>query len=451
MENTRELILDMLMEITVKKEYSHRVIGQVLEKYDYMSSQEKAFMKRVTEGTVERQIQLDYIINSVSNLPVNKMKPLIRNLIRMSAYQILFMDSIPDSAVCNEAVKLADKRKFHNLKGFVNGVLRSVARKKDSIAYPDREKEPIKALSVLYSCPEWIVEMWLDDYGFDLTERILKGLLEIHSVTVRIEEDLEKAQKEKALKELREKAKEVCQHPYLPYAVTVRGVEGFSRLEAFAEGKITIQDVSSMLAVEAAGIQKGDFVLDVCAAPGGKSFHAACKAGKAGRVEARDISEKKAAFLYENRSRMKKEWVTIKVQDAAVLDQASIESADVVLADVPCSGLGVLGKKRDIKYRVSRESLWTITDLQKSIIDTVWQYVKPGGVLLYSTCTIHRAENQDMAAYITGNYPFEAESLDPYLKEELKSETTKAGYLQLLPGVHESDGFFIARFRRKTI
>ena len=174
MENTRELILDMLMEITVKKEYSHRVIGQVLEKYDYMSSQEKAFMKRVTEGTVERQIQLDYIINSVSNLPVNKMKPLIRNLIRMSAYQILFMDSIPDSAVCNEAVKLADKRKFHNLKGFVNGVLRSVARKKDSIAYPDREKEPIKALSVLYSCPEWIVEMWLDDYGFDLTEDFWK-------------------------------------------------------------------------------------------------------------------------------------------------------------------------------------------------------------------------------------------------------------------------------------
>jgi len=447
-ENTRELILDMLMEITSGKEYSHRVIGQVLEKYDYMSSQEKAFLKRVTEGTVERQIQLDYVINSVSNIPVHKMKPLIRNLIRMSAYQIMFMDSIPDSAVCNEAVKLADKRKFHNLKGFVNGVLRSVARKKENIVYPDREKEPVRALSVLYSCPEWIVEMWLDEYGFDITEKILQGLLEIHPVMVRIDESLEEAEREKVLTELKERAKEVVMHPYLPYAATVRGVEGFSSLPSFAEGKITVQDVSSMLAVEAAGIEKGDFVLDVCAAPGGKSFHAACKTGKEGRVEARDVSEKKAALLYENKNRMKKEWVTVRVQDAAVLDEASIESADVVLVDVPCSGLGVLGKKRDIKYRVSRESLWAITDLQKSIIDTVWKYVKPGGVMLYSTCTIHRAENQEMVDYIIKNYPFVTESLNPYLTDELWSETTENGYLQLLPGICECDGFFIARFRR---
>ena len=448
-ENIRELILDMLMEITSGKEYSHRVIGQVLEKYDYMSGQEKAFLKRVTEGTVERQIQLDYVINSVSNIPVNKMKPLIRSLIRMSAYQIMFMDSIPDSAVCNEAVKLAEKRKFHNLKGFVNGVLRSVARKKENIVYPDREKEPVKALSVLYSCPEWIVEMWLDEYGFPKTERILQGLLEIHPVMVRMDETMGETEKEEVLTELRERAKEVTVHPYLPYAVTVRGVEGLNSLPSFTEGKITVQDVSPMLAVEAAGIKKGDFVLDVCAAPGGKSFHAACKTGKEGRVEARDISEKKAALLLENKKRMKKDQVTVRVQDAAVLDAASIESADVVLVDAPCSGLGVLGKKRDIKYRVSRESLWTVTDLQKAIVDTVWKYVKPGGVMIYSTCTIHRAENEEMAAYVTENYPFVAESLNPYLTEELWSETTEKGYLQLLPGVCECDGFFIARFRRE--
>ena len=372
MENARELILDMLMEITSGKEYSHRVIGQVLEKYDYMSGQEKAFLKRVTEGTVERQIQLDYVIDSVSNIPVRKMKPLIRNLIRMSAYQIMFMDSIPDSAVCNEAVKLADKRKFHNLKGFVNGVLRSVSRKKENIVYPDREKEPLKALSVLYSCPEWIVEMWLEEYGFDQTEKILRGLLEIHPVMVRIDETLEEAEKEEVLTELRERAKEVTIHPYLPYAVTVRGVEGLNSLPSFTEGKINVQDVSSMLAVEAAGIKKGDFVLDVCAAPGGKSFHAACKTGKEGRVEARDVSEKKAALLYENKKRMKKDQVTIRVQDAAVLDEASIKSADVVLVDVPCSGLGVLGKKRDIKYRVSRESLCTASGRSRICRRLLW-------------------------------------------------------------------------------
>ncbi len=448
MENTRELVLDMLAEITSGKEYSHRVIGQVLEKYDYMSGQDKAFMKRLTEGTIERQIQLDYVIDSVSKVPVRKMKPLIRNLLRMSVYQILFMDAVPDSAACNEAVKLAGKRKFHGLKGFVNGVLRNVIRQKDGIAYPDRQKEPVKALSVLYSCPEWIVEMWDGEYGAERTEKILKGLLEIHPVTLRIDETLGAAEKEEALAELEKETKEVRPHPYLPYAVTVQGIEGLHRLSAFRKGKITVQDISSMLAVEAAGISPGDTVLDVCAAPGGKSFHAACKTGPEGLVLARDVSEKKAALLRDNKERMKKEQVKIQVQDALDPDPDSVESADVVLLDAPCSGLGILGKKRDIKYRVSEESLRSIVVLQRAIVDTVWRYVKPGGVLVYSTCTIHKEENQDMAAYITGNYPFRAESLQPYLPECLCSRETEKGSLQLLPGIHESDGFFIARFRR---
>ncbi len=448
MENTREIILDMLMEITAKKEYSHRVIGQVLEKYNYMSGQDKAFMKRVTEGTVERQIQLDYVLNSFSKVPVNKMKPLIRNLLRMSVYQLLFMESVPDSAVCNEAVKLAVKRKFQNLKGFVNGVLRSVARNKESIVYPSRETEPVKALSVLYSCPEWLTQRWLKEYGPDTCERILKQLLEIHPVTIRIEEVLPDEDKKKVLTELSERAGQIKPHPYLPYAYTVTGVEGFSNLPAFREGKFTVQDVSSMLAIEAAGIRAGDFVLDVCAAPGGKSLHAASKTGENGRVEARDITERKTDLIEENIARLKKKQVTTKVWDAAVLDESMIGKADVVLADVPCSGLGILGKKRDIKYRVTPESLEEITKLQRAIMDTVWQYVKPGGTLLYSTCTIRREENQEMVSYLTEHYPLKTESLDEYLPKVLWSESTKKGYLQLLPGEHECDGFFFARFRR---
>lgn len=449
LENTREIILDMLMEINAGKEYSHKVIGQVLEKYNYMDGQDKAFMKRVTEGTIERQIQLDYILNAFSNVPVNKMKPLIRNLLRMSVYQLLFMESIPDSAVCNEAVKLAGKRKFHTLKGFVNGVLRNIARNKNNIRYPDKAKEPVKALSVVYSCPEWLVEMWLADYGTESCEKILKGLLEIHPVTIRMEETMTAGEKEEVLLQLKQKVKQVEAHPYLPYAYTLKGVEGLANVPAFAQGKITVQDISSMLAVEAAGIKPGDFVLDVCAAPGGKSLHAATKTGINGMVEARDVSERKTDLIEENISRMQKKQVVTKVQDAAVLDESMINKADVVLADVPCSGLGILGKKRDIKYRVSKESLESICGLQREIVDTVWQYVKPGGTLLYSTCTIHRAENQDMVSYITENYPFEAESLNAYLPKELWSETTEKGFLQLLPGIQKSDGFFIARLKRK--
>ena len=212
MENTREIILDMLMEITAQKEYSHKVIGQVLDKYNYMSGQDKAFMKRVTEGTIERQIQIDYILNSFSSVKVNKMKPLIRNLLRMSVYQLLFMESIPDSAVCNEAVKLATKRKFHNLKGFVNGVLRNVARNKESVQYPDKEKEPVTALSVLYSCPEWIVEMWLKEYGMETCERMLQALLEIHPVTIRMDETLTEKEQKEVFSELESKAKKVEHH-----------------------------------------------------------------------------------------------------------------------------------------------------------------------------------------------------------------------------------------------
>lgn len=448
MENTREIILDMLMEITAKKEYSHKVIGQVLDKYNYMSGQDKAFMKRVTEGTIERQIQLDYVLNQFSKVPVNKMKPLIRNLLRMSTYQLLFMESIPDSAVCNEAVKLAGKRKFQNLKGFVNGVLRSVARGKESISYPDKKKEPVKALSVWYSCPEWLVELWLKEYDFETCERFLQALLEIHPVTVRLEEDLSAKEKEEVLTALEGKAKKVTAHPYLSYAYRVEGAEGFANMEPFRAGKFTVQDVSSMLAVEAAGIKEGDFVLDVCAAPGGKSLLAAEKAGKTGSVEARDLTERKTDLIEENKARLHRENVAVEVWDATVFDGSMAGKADVVLADVPCSGLGVLGKKRDIKYRVTPESLAEITKLQKNILDTVWQYVKPGGTLVYSTCTIRRAENQEMVSYLTEKYPFEPESLNAYLPETLWSETTEKGYLQLLPGEHDCDGFFFARLRR---
>lgn len=450
MENTREIILDMLMEITAQKEYSHIVIGQVLEKYNYMSGQDKAFLKRVTEGTIERQLQLDYVLNSFSKVPVNKMKPLIRNLLRMSVYQLLFMESVPDSAVCNEAVKLASKRGFQNLKGFVNGVLRNVARNKETITYPSRETEPVRALSVLYSCPEWLIEMWLEEYGADICERMVRQLLEIHPVTIRIEETLPEEERKSVLAQLEEKARQLKAHPYLPYAYTVTGVEGFSNIPAFAAGKFTVQDVSSMLAVEAAGIHAGDFVLDVCAAPGGKSLHAASKAGESGSVEARDVTERKIELIEENKARLNQPRVTTRVWDAAVLDESMIGKADVVLADVPCSGLGILGKKRDIKYRITPESVEELTKLQRSIMDTVWQYVKPGGTLLYSTCTIRRAENQDMLAYITARYPLELESLNPYLPTALWSETTEKGYLQLLPGIHESDGFFFARLKRRA-
>lgn len=445
-QNTRAIVLDMLLEITSGKNFSHIVIKNVLDKYNYMDVKEKAFIKRLTEGTLERQIQLDYIIDSVSSVPVKKMKPLIRCLLRMSVYQLLFMEHIPDSAVCNEAVKLAEKRKFHSLKGFVNGVLRSIARNRDGIVYPDKEKEPERYLSVLYSMPEWIVRLWLDSYGAGITEEILKALLAEHPVTVRLRESLSKQDKEEALKELQESGSGAIPHPYLSYAYILPHTEGLRSLEAFLKGRITVQDVSSMFAAECAGIQEGDRVLDVCAAPGGKSLHAA---DKLGCVEARDISEEKAEKIRENVKRLGISNITVKVQDASKTDEKSVETADVLFLDVPCSGLGVIGKKRDIKYKADPQKLPELLVLQKEILKACVPYVKKGGTVMFSTCTIHKEENENLLSYLLSEFPLEAVSLDEHLPKELQSGTTAKGYLQFLPGIHKTDGFFLAKLRRK--
>ncbi len=447
--NTRELILEMLLEITSGKEYSHLVVRNVLDKYNYLRSEDKSFIKRICEGTLERMIQIDYILNEFSNTKVNKMKPVIRNILRMSVYQILFMDAVPDSAACNEAVKLAEKKKFHQLKGFVNGVLRTISRQKDAISYPKRENDIGLYLSIQYSMPEWIVKKWLQEYDVQIVEQILQGLLKEHLVTVRIDENLQDQEKLGLLEEIRNTGITIYEHPYLPYAYQLEHMEGTLNLPGFQEGLITIQDISSMLVSEVAGIRKGNLVIDVCAAPGGKSLHAACKLKGTGRVEARDLTDYKVNLIRQNIERMQYTNIEAMEADALICQKEMQETADILFADLPCSGLGVIGKKRDIKYKVSEESLKNITSLQQSILEVVQNYVKPGGTLIYSTCTINRPENEDMIKWFVEKHPYELESLDSYLPPILQSETTRKGYLQLLPGIHEADGFFIARMKKK--
>lgn len=467
--NTRELVLDTLLTLEREGDYSHRLIKSVLDKYDYLEARDKAFIKRLTEGTLERQLELDYYLDSFSSLPVRKMKPLIRCLLRMSVYQLLYMDAVPDSAACNEACKLAAKRGFGSLKGFVNGVLRRIAGQKNSLPMPDQGGEPVRYLSVKYSMPEWIVEMWLDEYGKNITETLLEGLLEIHPVSVRFSTLMSGGERDRLCGDMRKSGMEMTPSPYLPYLYLTGGyTENPASLPAFSMGKCTVQDVSSALAVEAAGIKEGDFVVDVCAAPGGKSLLAAEKAGS-GRVLARDVSEEKISITEENISRMGAENIEVQIFDGTRTDEALLGRADVLLLDVPCSGLGVMGKKRDIKYRIARENLGELQKLQRRIAAASAGYVKKGGTLLYSTCTIRREENEDMVRYIVQELGFEPVPLEAVLpknvitiKNHLKDRMQEAGKepgaglteeeagacIQLLPGYMKADGFFIARFRR---
>lgn len=455
--NLRLLVLEMLMTVTEDKNggiYSHVAVRDVLNKYNYLSQQEKSFIKRLFEGTLERMIELDYVIDSYASVKTSKMKPVIRTIMRFSVYQILYMDSVPDAAACNEAVKLAQKKGFSTLKGFVNGVLRNIAKNKDNIVYPN--------LSVKYSMPEWIVSLWTKQLGNDKTQEILEGLLLEHPVTVRLRDMSVKAKMQEALEV---HGGSMLSHPYLEYAYKISKTDDVTRLPNYHDGGFVIQDVSSMLAVEALfsenfmeQLKKHDkkiHIVDMCAAPGGKSMLAADLMNNAGIdfvLEARDISENKVKLTAENfrRCGYSEDKMYAVVCDALEQRKADEESADMVIADVPCSGLGVIGKKRDIKYKMTLKQTEEIALLQKRILKTAVSMLKPGGHLLFSTCTINRAENEENFEWLKSEFKMIPVSLNDTLPECLYSETTKDGYLQLLPMLHDTDGFFISVLKKEA-
>ena len=443
---TRELVLGILLEVTRDGEYSHIALRNVLNKYQYLDKKERAFITRVTEGTLEHMIELDYIINQFSTVKVNKMKPVIRNLLRSAVYQLKYMDSVPNSAVCNEAVKLAVKKGFSNLKGFVNGVLRNIERNLETITYPEETNE-IEYLHIKYSMPKWILGQWLQKYGRETVETMLADFQKEKPTTIRC--NLNQITKEQLVEELNGEGVHVEEHPYLPYALMISGYDYLADLKTFQQGAFHVQDISSMLVSHIAEPQEGDSVIDVCAAPGGKALHMAELLKGTGHVEARDLTDYKVNLIRENILRSGMNNIEAVRWDATVLDEQSIDKADIVIADLPCSGLGVLGKKTDLKYKMTEHTQGELVELQRDILSVVKQYVKPGGTLVYSTCTIHEAENLgNVEWFLKENPEFEAVSIEARLIDALKPGVKKQGCLQLLPGVHESDGFFIAKFKK---
>lgn len=427
---TRELILGILLEVTRDGAYSHVALRNVLTKYQYLDKRERAFITRVTEGTLERMIEIDYILNQFSKVKVDKMKPVIRCILQSSVYQLKYMDAVPNSAVCNEAVKLASKKGFHNLKGYVNGVLRSISRNLDQVVYPDKS-DFVQYLSVRYSMPVWILKQWLSAYDAETVETMLEDFLKEKPTTVRC--NLNQCTVAELTENLRKEGVEVQTHPRLSYALSISGYDYLANLESYRKGMFYIQDISSMLVTETADPKAGDYVIDVCAAPGGKALHMAEKLDGTGHVEARDLTDYKVNLIQENILRTGITNVSAVKQDATEADAASLEKADIVIADLPCSGLGVLGKKTDLKYKMTEAIQRELVALQRSILSNVQSFVKPGGTLVYSTCTIHKGENEENVAWFLEQFP------NFVLEGEAR---------QLLPGVDASDGFFIAKFKR---
>lgn len=451
MGDLRETAYQILFHVIEEGEYSHLALAKAFRK-ESMIKRDRAFVTRLCVGTLERLLTIDYIINCYSKTKINKMKPIIRTVLRMSVYQIFYMDGVPESAACNEAVKLVKKKGLSGLSGFVNGVLRSIIRDRETICkdtfYPNALSEPIRFLSIFYSMPEWICSYLIQEYGFEAAEEIVKGCLRNPDTTIRT--NLSKIKPELLKERLEAQDITVAEGPYVEGSFRLTDFDHLELLPEFKDGLFGVQDESSMLVSLAADLHAGDFVLDVCSAPGGKSLHAAdiLTAFGSGKVRSRDISEAKTALIQDNLNRMEFHNVQIEVWDALKPDEQLNQKVDVLIADLPCSGLGIMAKKPEIRYRMTKEAQQELVELQQKILAVVQNYVKPGGILIYSTCTINREENQRNADYLCEHFDFQQEDIKPYLPQECRKFVGEDGYLQLLPGISECDGFFIARLKK---
>ena len=392
--NVRNIAVNAIVSILEDGEKSHIVVRQYMDKND-LSDVDRSFFLRLTEGTVERKITLDYVIGLYSKTPINKLKKPIRNILRMSIYQILYMEQVPDRSAVDEAVKICKKRAFAPLSGYVNGVLRSIVREKEEILKKIEEADE----SIKYSMPEEVIELLGDK-----SKSVLESSFKERHINARL--NLSKHTKAEIIGMLVASGVKVYDNPYIESAVYIEKFGNITLNPVYAMGLITIMDTASMIPGLVSGVKEGDIVVDVCSAPGGKAIHIAEMLNGTGMVYARDLTENKVSLINENIKRTGVKNVQTKVQDARKTDNSLVGKADVLICDLPCSGLGVMNNKSDIKYRIKKEDVKELSDLQKEIMDNSISYVKEGGTLIYSTCTLTEEENMGMVKYILDNYDF---------------------------------------------
>ena len=449
--NEREVVLDMLLSLREGK-LSHTILKDTLDSYLYLDKSSRGFITRLYEGSIEKRLYLDFIIDGYSKTPVKKMKPIIMLLLEISVYQLFFMDRVPDSAAINEAVKLAKKRGLTGLSGFVNGVLRNIARNKENIALPDKNKDLIKYLEIKYSTPRTVVEYLIKDYGNEEAEAVLEAFEEKRPLTARAT----RGDRKELIKKLEGEGVKTGTDTIFPESVRILELDNLGFLESFEEGDFVIQDESSQFIGKIVSLPKGARVLDLCAAPGGKSLLFA-EMEEVDEIISCDITESKTELIEDNIRRIGTDKIRTMVNDASLYNPDFVDGFDLVICDLPCSGLGVMGRKRDIKYNVSIDKIKELAKLQKKILENAVRYVKKGGRLIYSTCTMTRAENEENFTFISEFKGFSAVDfsdkirgyVDRYKDGERLVNEAKKGFIRLIPGELGTDGFFISEFMRE--
>lgn len=416
---TRQIVLEILLEIE-KGEFSHLLIRSVLDKYSYFSKEDRSFIKRLAAGIIERKITIDYIINQFSKTKTSKCKSVIRNILRMGVYQIYFMDSVPNAVAVDESVLLAVNKGFGTLKGFVNGVLRNIERSERISEFPD--------LSTKYSIPEELICMLKDTVAEDDLEKVLKAYFDIPPLYIKL--NTAKYDMEAIMESLNSEGIKIEKTDGIDGVYKAFVPEILNKSPSFEKGMFYVQDKSSMLSLSGLAFSENMKVLDLCAAPGGKSVFCAVTTGDTANITSCDISEAKTDLIKDNVERLKLSGINAVVRDALSEENEFLdESFDLIIADLPCSGLGVITRKPDIKYRVTKKDSEELAILQRKILDNNIRYLKKGGQLLFSTCTISKLENDENAEYIE-------KTLGLKLIEKK----------QLLPGIDDCDGFFYSVF-----
>lgn len=434
----RVAALEALMDVQIADAYAGLALTRRIAAAR-LTALDRRLMTELFYGVLENRICLDYILSKYMQRPCEDDVTL--QILRMGVYQLVFMDRIPDNAVCSDAVELARRFKREKMTGLVNGVLRSLLRDRGRIVWPE---EPVERLSVEHSFPKWLAQKLVDDFGMEFATALMSYRDKQHHVTIR--PNLTRISCAEFEKYMTEQGFDWEQGAF-PGAYRVRG--GFvSQHPGFRSGLYSIMGEASMLAAQAVGAKPGQQVLDCCAAPGGKACYLAELMQGTGRVYAWDLHEHRVQLISGAAKRLGLDNVRTRVQDARELVDSQVARMDCVLVDAPCSGLGDYLSKPDIKYNITPEGIAALHETQTAILDAACRYVKPGGTLVYSTCTLFKEENeQTVVAFLKAHPEFSLNGLERMLPEEFAKQTVD-GMLTLYPHVSGTDGFFIARMTR---
>jgi 16S rRNA (cytosine967-C5)-methyltransferase len=402
---------------------------------------DRGFATEIIYGVIENKYYLDYIIDKFSKIKSKKMSVYVRILLWIGIYQIMFLNSVSDYAAVNETVNLA-KKYDKKSSGFINAILRNVIRNKEDIREVDK-KDTVEYLSTKYSYNPWIIKNWTKNFGKEFTEELLVSNAERPIIYLRTNTLI--ISRDELIEKLKEQGLKCDKVNLIPEAIKVENLKNIENNDLFRKGYFTIQDISSMIVGHVLNPKDNSLVLDLCSAPGGKTTHVATLMNNSGKIVARDIFSHKLRLIKQTVDRLGLTNVEIQEFDASKLDEKSIDKFDYVVADVPCSGLGIIRRKPEIKYK-DKEEIMSLSNIQNTILENASKYVKIGGILVYSTCTIEDRENIDIVkTFLKNNNNFE---LEPIENIKIDLDNQEQGYIKIYPNIHGMDGFFIAKLKR---